>query len=148
MASKKSDLELQEFLPYRLFVLANALSERLSRRYRDDFGLTAPEWRVMAALGNAGSASASEIVAISRMDKVAVSRAVKGLVKAGHAVGATDRTDRRRTILGLTPQGERVYRAIVPSALAFERAIIAQLEKDELTCLDAVLARLTAWVDA
>ena len=43
-------LELERFLPYRLSVLTNIISSRIARTYSEQFGLTIPEWRVIAVL--------------------------------------------------------------------------------------------------
>jgi hypothetical protein len=44
-------LELETFLPYRLSVLSNTVSGKIARSYEKQFGLSIPEWRVMAVLG-------------------------------------------------------------------------------------------------
>ena len=44
-------LELEMFLPYRLNRLADAVSREFSKIYRDRYGLTRPEWRTLAGLG-------------------------------------------------------------------------------------------------
>ncbi len=49
MAAKK--LNLDNFLPYRLSIASNALSERIAAEYQNRFGLKIPEWRLMAVLG-------------------------------------------------------------------------------------------------
>ena len=45
-----TEFRLELFLPYRLSVLANRLSREFARRYQDEFGLSIPEWRVIAAV--------------------------------------------------------------------------------------------------
>ena len=46
-------LDLDDFLPYRLSVLTNRVSGAIARHYSERFGLSVPEWRVMAVLGRA-----------------------------------------------------------------------------------------------
>src|SRR6185436_4739513 len=89
-------LELEKFLPYRLSVLAQIVSQSLHDVYAGPFGLAVPEWRVMAALGRFAPLTASEVGLRIVMDKVAVSRAVARLLKRGLVERATDRADRRR----------------------------------------------------
>ena len=43
-------LSLDRFLPYRLSVLANTVSAALAGAYASRFGLTIPQWRVIAVL--------------------------------------------------------------------------------------------------
>ena len=87
-------LKLEEFLPYRFSILAKRLSDTLAREYADRFGLTIPEWRVMAVLGHDGDLSASGICDRTLMDKVTVSRAVARLVEQGRLASRVDAADR------------------------------------------------------
>ena len=84
-------LELENFLPYRLSVLAQIVSESLHDLYAGPFDLTVTQWRVMAALGRFAPLTASDVGQRIVMDKVAVSRAVAGLMKRGLVERATDR---------------------------------------------------------
>src|SRR3546814_13852710 len=77
MAAKT--LNLDQFLPYRLSIASNALSERIAEEYQSRFGLKIPEWRLMAVLGEGQPKTQRELVAATRMDKVTVNRAAKAL---------------------------------------------------------------------
>ena len=44
------DFDLAAFLPYQLAVVAARVSKGFADRYRAEFGLTIPEWRVLAHL--------------------------------------------------------------------------------------------------
>ena len=55
----------------------------IAAAYERDFGLSIPQWRVMAVLARNPGLSAAEVAARTAMDKVAVSRAVQGLLAAG-----------------------------------------------------------------
>ena len=71
-----SKLHLENFLPYRLSVLSNTVSGAIAAAYFAHFGLSIPEWRVMAVLAANPGLSAAEVTARTAMDKVAVSRAL------------------------------------------------------------------------
>ena len=58
-----SRLALEEYLPYRLSVASNAVSRLIARAYEDRFGLTIPEWRLLAVLAEAGSAAQRGLIA-------------------------------------------------------------------------------------
>src|SRR5438552_936344 len=88
-------LELEQFLPYRLSVLSNRVSGAIAQVYSERFDLGVTEWRVMAVLGRYPGLSASEVAQRTAMDKVAVSRAVAGLVEAGRVERETHDDDRR-----------------------------------------------------
>jgi DNA-binding MarR family transcriptional regulator len=133
---------LERFLPYRLSVLANVVSRTLSEEYSRRFDLTIGEWRVMAVLARFPGSSANEVAERSAMDKVAVSRSVSKLLEAGRLVRETDASDRRRSALRLSDEGDRIYRQIVPAALTYETAILDILSGRERDTLFALLDKL------
>lgn len=141
-AEQVSSLILERFVPYRLSVLSNTVSRAIARIYAERFDLTIPEWRVMAQLGRHGRLSASDIVGLTAMDKVRVSRAVARLVASGRVVAVPDETDRRRQLLTLAAAGRRIYREIVPLALEREARLLDALEPEERRALDRLLAKL------
>ena len=140
----QAQLVLEQFLPYRLSILSNTVSNTIAREYRDLFGLSIPEWRVMAVLGHFGPLTASEICERTAMDKVTVSRAVGRLIGQKWVKRETDPDDRRRSILKLTARGVRTHQKIVPIARGRETELAAALTKTERRDLDALLAKLQA----
>lgn len=133
---------LEHFLPYRLSVLINTMSRAFARLYGERFGLSIPEWRVMAVLGRFAPLSASEVAERTAMDKVRVSRAVARLIKTGLVDRATDAADRRRSVLKLSRAGRRVHDGIVPMARAIEAELLRGLSADEREALDALVSKL------
>lgn len=120
-------LILEDFMPYRLNRLADAISRDFARIYRDRYGLTRPEWRTLAALGQHGTMTATEIGAHSAMHKTKVSRAVAALEKRRWLVRKADANDRRVERLSLTKAGQRVYGELIPVAAAFEAGMLDKL---------------------
>ncbi|GGZ70527.1 MarR family transcriptional regulator [Lysobacter xinjiangensis] len=135
-------LDLEHFLPYRLSVLSNRVSGAIARVYSDRFGLGVTEWRVMAVVGRYPGLSAGEVAQRTAMDKVAVSRAVAGLVEAGRVERETHGDDRRRSVLRLSAAGRAVYDEIAPLALAFEQRLLDGMPADERDALFRLLDRL------
>ncbi len=132
-------LELDRFLPYRLSVLANTMSVAIATAYAERFGLSIPEWRVMAVLAQEPGLSAAQVAVRTAMDKVAVSRAVASLARARRVERTLEQSDRRRSRLQLTPKGLAVYREVVPFALAYEDAVLRGLPARARQKLDALL---------
>lgn len=135
-------LVLEKFLPYRLSVLSNRLSAAIAESYSRRFGLTIPEWRVVAVLALDPGISAAEVAERTAMDKVAVSRAVRRLLATGRARREMAAGDRRRSVLELTPEGRRIYQRITPALRSFEAELLAGLSAREQRLLDAILRRL------
>lgn len=135
-------LVLDRFLPYRLSVLANTVSRSIARLYADRFGLTIPEWRVLAILGDSGPATSAEICGRTAMDKVQVSRAIQRLVSARLVSRRTDPADRRRATIAMTAKGAEVHREVVPLALSREAILLDGFTAEERRLLDRLLERL------
>lgn len=136
------NLDLDHFLPYRLSVLSNTVSSALAGAYARRFGLTIPQWRVVAVLARSPGLSAAGVAERTAMDKVAVSRAVTGLKRSGRVRRVLAAHDRRRSVLTLTTRGLAVYRQIVPLALAYERRLLGELSPAEQAQFELLLGRL------
>jgi DNA-binding MarR family transcriptional regulator len=132
-------LQLADFLPYRLSVVSNVVSQALSAAYSERFGLTIPEWRVLAVLAMAPDLSAAQVAEKTAMDKVAVSRAVGALLAAGRVRRRFAASDRRRSMLRLSAQGEAVYARVVPLALAYEQSLLEPFGAAERAALERTL---------
>ena len=141
-------IDLDRFLPYRLSVLTNLVSGTIADAYQRRFGLSIPEWRVLAVLARYPGLSAAEVAERTRMDAVAVSRAVARLLAAGRLRRAVSRDDRRRSVLSVSAAGAAVYRAVAPLALGYERELLASLDARERAALDRALDVLTARAQA
>ena len=138
------ELILEDFLPYRLSILSNTVSSTIARAYDKRFGLTIPEWRVIAVLGRFPGLSAVEVAERTLMGKVAVSRAVTKLLKSGRLDREFADADKRRSILNLSEEGRRVHNEIAPLALRFERDLLHGLSDEEKQQLDVLMERLLA----
>ena len=141
-AAGETQLELQEFIPYQLSILANTVSRALASHYTEEFDLTISQWRIMAVLGREGGLSANEVGRRTAMDKVNVSRAVAGMVRDARVSQIDDPDDGRRRRLRLTAAGRGVYRRIVPRALAFERQLVGALDARDRARLAGLLPGL------
>ncbi|WP_052101437.1 MarR family winged helix-turn-helix transcriptional regulator [Novilysobacter arseniciresistens] len=136
------ELDLEHFLPYRLSVLSNRVSDSIFRMYAERFDLGVTEWRVMAVLGRYPDLSAGEVAQRTAMDKVAVSRAVARLVEAGRLRRETHGDDRRRSVLRLSADGYRIYDEVAPLAIEFEQRLLKGMQPAERDLLFRLLDRL------
>lgn len=138
------ELILEDFLPYRLAVLSHTVSTKIATVYDKRFGLTIPEWRVIAILGRFPGLSAVEVAERTMLDKVAVSRAVTKLIKNGRLDREFADADRRRSILNLSEAGKKVHDEIAPLALQFERDLLHGIGDSDLEAFNIVMERLMA----
>ncbi|WP_430389361.1 MarR family winged helix-turn-helix transcriptional regulator [Blastomonas fulva] len=139
---------LAEFMPYRISITSNAISDLIAREYRSRFGLKIAEWRVMAVLGDVGEATQRELVAATRMDKVAVNRATKALGERALIQRAPNMSDGRSHHLALTDTGRALYAEIMPLALQMETQVIQVLDPQEQAQFSKMLGKLLTQADS
>ena len=141
-SAEHAPLELEHFLPYRLSILSNAISQSIADDYQRRYDLSMTEWRVMAVLARFDGLSAREVAERTLMDKVAVSRALARLVEAGRVTRATHAGDKRRSVLGLSEAGWALHDEVAPMARAREREVLAKLDFEEQHWLTRIIDKL------
>jgi DNA-binding MarR family transcriptional regulator len=134
--------DLAKFLPYRMNVLANRISRELASVYGREFGLTIPEWRILAHLSQVSDVSVREVQARVEMDKAKVTRAVQRLEEAGLVTKAANPDDRRLVRLALTEAGRARMAALIPYVEGYERRLLSVLDPQEQTAFLAALEKL------
>lgn len=134
-----NELILDKFMPYRLARLSSTVSGAVAREYARQFGLSIPEWRVIAIVGRSPGLSAVEVAEQTFLDKVAVSRAVTKLIKAGRIDRQFADADRRRSILNLSDAGRKVHDGVAKLALEFERQLLEGLDEGEIEQFNKVM---------
>lgn len=137
-------LVLADFLPYRFSIVAERISRVFAERYEREFGLTIPEWRVMAVLGERSPRTTQQVIERTEMDRVKVSRAVIRLADKALVARRPHPEDQRAQTLSLTRRGVGVYRQIVPLARSLQAELAATLAPEEMRVLDRILAKLHA----
>ncbi|WP_116089710.1 MarR family winged helix-turn-helix transcriptional regulator [Sphingomonas crusticola] len=135
-------LRLDAFIPFRLSVTSNLVSETIASTYQALFGLTIPEWRLIAVIAEDEGTTQQQVGRRTRMDKVTVSRATIALVERGLVERRPHSSDRRSQSLHLTKSGRDLYAAIAPKALELERRIFADFAPEDVVAFSAMLLRV------
>lgn len=140
---------LADFLPYQLSVASNAVSRAVATGtgYESRFGLTATEWRVLAATAAAGAPTQVELGRVTGMDKMTISRAVTALTARALLDRVRDTGDRRTLRLSPTAEGRRIHDIVAPQALEVEARLLAALSPADAALLRRALAQLRAACD-
>lgn len=138
----EESLALEGFLPYRMARAAEIISRQFAALYRERHGMTRPEWRTLATLGQFGRATATEIGAHSSMHKTKVSRAIHALEQRKWITRQTDEHDRRIEHINLTREGRRHYRDLVGLARDYEERLLASLGRSGAAKLEAGLSAI------
>ncbi|WP_097804281.1 MarR family winged helix-turn-helix transcriptional regulator [Pelagimonas varians] len=141
MSDSLPDFDLDRYLPYRFAVIATRLSNELSTQYREKYGISIAEWRVLVNLAYSDSTSVRDIEKRVSMEKSKVSRAVSRLQESGYLTKEIDSNDRRLLQLELTPKGAKLVGDLVPLAQAYQRQLEAQL-MDKVPGLQTALDEL------
>lgn len=136
--------KLEDFIPYKLAVVANRVSQSIGNLFETKFNIHFTEWRILMALYAYSELSFAEVVERTSMDKARVSRAQKRLVDLGMVRTRVDPDDGRRLFLSLTPTGAQRCNDILPSAAAREAWFLAALDDVEHRQLDIILNKLIA----
>lgn len=137
-------LILQHFVPYRMSIASNAVSDMIATAYQTLFGLRIPEWRLVAVLAEIGPATPQGVGTATRMDKVTVSRASTALLDRGLVARAPHGSDRRSHLLALTDAGQRLHDEIGPKALALEAELLGGFAPAEIAGFMDMLERVQA----
>jgi DNA-binding MarR family transcriptional regulator len=145
------NLHIGHFLTFQLIRLANAVKASVTRRYLAEFGLSVPEWRLLAMTVRFEPVRFSELVANSSMDKGQASRTLQMLTKRGlinsRSTGGARRTGEGAVspvILTTTAKGRQLYRTVLPVAQRNQARLLLMLTRHEREVLHRVLAKLFA----
>jgi DNA-binding MarR family transcriptional regulator len=141
-APTEPPLKLEDFLPYRLNVLASLVSTALSGVYAKRYGIGVPEWRLLVTLGQYGVMTGKAVGAHSHMHKTKVSRAVALLERRKLLVRRANREDMREAFLSLTPAGRAMYEDLAPFALDFVRRLVDGLDAADCAAFERTVSTL------
>jgi DNA-binding MarR family transcriptional regulator len=145
-----SHLHIGHFLTFQLIRLANAAKSNVTRRYLADFGLSVPEWRLLAMTIRFQPVRFSELVANSSMDKGQASRTLHGMIKRGYIASKSTAPGSRKAgdtaavpvILTVARKGRALYKAVLPVAQRNQARLLQKLTRDERRTLYSVLSKL------
>ncbi|MFZ0524855.1 MAG: MarR family winged helix-turn-helix transcriptional regulator [Xanthobacteraceae bacterium] len=141
-AAEQAPLKLEQFLPYRLNVVASLVSQALSRVYARRYRIGVPEWRVLVTLGQYGVMTGKAIGVHTHMHKTKVSRAVALLEKRKLVARKANRADMRESFLSLTGPGRAMYEELAPHALEFAQRLTDILTPSDRDAFDRALRQI------
>ena len=128
---------------YQLWVLSNVTAKPFAKRFGARLHLNLTEWRILLTVADRPGTTAQELSDYSGLDKMSVSRAVRGLEGQGRLVREGSVADRRMRHLYLTEAGWTVYTEIASAAVEREAQIYSELSAGELQLLRELLAKLS-----
>lgn len=118
--------------------LMQPFATHIEKRYR--IGIN--EFRLLMLIGRLGTTASHEIAEITGVTTMSVSRAVAALHAHGRVSVTPDPANRRRKMLRLTEEGQRLYREMTPSAEKVARYLFESLGPGEIQEFDRAVRRL------
>ncbi len=138
---------IADTLSYRVLRLSNTFALYAARRYREEFAITLPEWRVMSIIGAGEPTTARDISRVLATDKRWVGLSVERLEQRGYVTRSPDARDARRILIRLSKGGWEVHDAILAVARQRQSRLLATLPKGAAEVLVASLDRLQLEAD-
>jgi DNA-binding MarR family transcriptional regulator len=129
---------------FQLLVLANLTARPFHERFGRRLHMSLSEWRVLLVVADRPGITAQDLADYIGLDKMSVSRAVRGLAARKRLAREASARDRRRLHLYLTQEGWRAYDEIAASGVARERAVFGALGAKEQREFFARLERLVS----
>ncbi len=141
-----TSLDLQNFLPYKMYCLAAQMSQagndlpELLNEINVKIGER--EWRVISILGAYGGLTNGHVARALKTDAATVSRAVKVLKKLHFIDTLNSKKDRRKVLIYLTQSGADLYDKITPKRIETGNDIDSCFTHEELSSLHHLLNKL------
>ncbi|SRR5258706_6909706 len=140
----RAKLRVDEFITYRLHLLAKLADRGAMLLYGAQFGLSLREWRVFSVIGCFAPLSMGEVGERSNLDRGHASRAVDALVKRKIVRRRRNKLDKRGWVLELRPEGQTLFDQVYPMAVERNMRLISCLSKTEYECMVGALQKMTA----
>ena len=138
------DHHLPPMLLHRLLKLSNLILRPLFVQRAESYEMNVNELRVLMTLAQMGEAASHELCEVAGLHPMNVSRAVDTLRRQGRIEERRDEENRRRKLLRLTPEGQRVFNELAPDADDAAGRLFKGMDDKALRNLSVVIDKLTA----
>ena len=145
-----ANLNVEDFLTFRVTRLSNALRANITKRYLAEFDLSLPEWRLLALVARFAPMRFSEVTSRSSMDKGQVSRTLRAMEKRGLVKMKTIRGRGGRpaevlaapVMVSINAKGRTLYRTILPVARKRQAEMLLTLDPRDRYELYSIISKL------
>lgn len=128
--------------------LSNRLMAPFSTFLAHQHRISLNEFRVLMLIGFHGTTASHELVEMTGVNAMSISRAVTTLEKNGRVTTVPDPANRRRKRLTLTTEGEKLFRIMRPATDLVAEYLLSQLKPHEKAALDHILRTLISTLEA
>ncbi|HSV83789.1 MAG TPA: MarR family transcriptional regulator [Ramlibacter sp.] len=132
---------IDDYLP-ALLGQASALISSEFHRVVKDHGMSVSEWRVLASLAPGEPVSTGKLAQVSLTKGPTATRLLDRIENRGLVQRLSDSTDRRLTLVRITPKGQRTVSRLIALAKEHERRVLEPFGLQEAERLKSTLRRL------
>lgn len=142
----QSSMDLQTFLPYRMYRFAAQMSQTGNKLSvllaQSGVQIGEREWRVISVLGAYGGLTNGAVAEALKTDAATVTRAVKVLKELGFVDTRNSKRDRRKILIYLTQAGADFHDKITPRRIETGELIDSCFTHEEKAQLHHLLNKL------
>lgn len=122
-------LSVDDFITTMVSRTSTALRRALTGTYAGKSGLTISEWRMLSVLAHAKEMTFPDLVVAAVADKAQVSRTLRLMQERGLVAVEKEGSNPRWQVMRckMTPEGNALYRKVMPQARRTQAAMIRQL---------------------
>jgi DNA-binding MarR family transcriptional regulator len=133
---------------HELLKLSNRLMAPFSTHLADRYKISLNEFRLLMTIGGLGTTASHEVAEKTGVNVMSVSRAVAALERNGRISVSTDPANRRRKVLALTEEGQRLYAIMRPQSRKVAEFLFSELDCADVATLDGILGQLIETLEA
>lgn len=131
-----------QLIPYRLWVIAEIVQDRLQDFYQQEYDLPRSHWRIVSTLSFHEDISASMLATWTNLDQTRVSQCLAQLEKSKLVSRDVDKSDRRKIVVNLSKSGRRLVDRILKQAYEIERTLLSGMSNAEVKNLEHTIQQL------
>ncbi|MGB3044441.1 MAG: homoprotocatechuate degradation operon regulator HpaR [Xanthobacteraceae bacterium] len=135
--------EFSRSLPMALMRAREAVMRHFRASLRNH-GLTEQQWRILRALGGVEAIEVTELARLAYLLGPSLSRILRDLEQRGLIERRSVKTDLRRGLVSISPEGLRLIEAVAPSSEAIYAEMTRRYGADRLAALHEMLSALEA----
>lgn len=138
-----TDWSLQESLVHLLHRCGQLAEEHVARAIAES-GLTPRQFTILVAVARNASASQTDLVRATGVDRSTLADIVRRLVEAGFLHRRRSRDDARAYVVRLTPKAESLLEELLSKAKSAEQDLLLSITPEDRRQLMALLQKLAA----
>lgn len=127
---------------FRMCIWGNFFNLLILPKLERDFDILRDDFNILLCLAGAGRLTGTDICRIVGRPRNSISRCAERLLQRKLIQSRAVSGDKRQTIFEITPEGRKVYRAVLPHMVNLEKKMLAALDERERDLLDKLLTKL------